>query len=50
MNWLNKLRTMPLVQTLLLLFYRPKLVLQMAQMLAMPTFQPFLALMAGMKV
>jgi ubiquinone biosynthesis protein COQ4 len=47
MNWLNKLRTMPLVQTLLLLFYRPKLVLQMAQMLAMPTFQPFLALMAG---
>jgi ubiquinone biosynthesis protein Coq4 len=47
MNWLKKLQTMPLVQTLLLLIYRPKLVLQMAQMMTLPTFQPFLALMAG---
>lgn len=47
MNWLNKVQTIPIVQTLLLLWYRPRLLLQMLQVMAMPTFQPFLALLAG---
>jgi ubiquinone biosynthesis protein COQ4 len=47
MNWLNKVQTMPIVQTMLLLCFRPKLLLQMVQIMAMPTFQPFLALMTG---
>lgn len=47
MNWLNKVQTFPIVQSLLLLFFRPRSALRMAQAIAMPTFQPFLALMAG---
>lgn len=47
MNWLNKVLTIPIIQVFLLLWHRPRLLLQMLQVMAMPTFQPFLALLAG---
>jgi ubiquinone biosynthesis protein COQ4 len=47
MNWTDKVQTIPIFQTFWLLLNQPKLFVSMLQMQTLPTFQPFLALMAG---
>lgn len=47
MNLKDNVQTMPVFQTFWLLLNRPRLFISMLQIQALPTFQPFLALMAG---
>jgi ubiquinone biosynthesis protein COQ4 len=47
MNLIEKVQTMPIFQTFWLLLNRPRVFVAMLQIQALPTFVPFLALMAG---